>query len=431
MKQDKHLEILDRVLKLARGEATATLTSSTSALTRFGENMITQNVSSSRRTLTLTVWRDKKPGSASVNDFSDEAIGGLVKRANEIAANVPVDPEYVGPAAPQKLDSIPASVEATAKFGPAERAAMVRMAIDVAKKEGLSASGTCSSGEGSTAIRNSAGVSAAHAWTTSGFSTTMRTPDGTGSSRAEAGSMRDVGRIEPETLAKRAAERAKRSKGAKEIPPGDYTVVMEPQAVADLISTLGWQLSAREADEGRSFFTGKLGQSVCAPAVTLRSVPAHPDLLGSPFDGEGMAAREIAWINKGVVDNLHYTRYWAAKQGKPPTTSPGNLVLDGDASKTVADLIRGTKRGLLLTRFWYIRMVDPKQILVTGLTRDGTFEIEDGEVRGPVTNYRWNESPIAVLSNVEDFSRAEKVGEMVVPGLRVKAFTLTSPSKAV
>lgn len=431
MKQDRAREILAKVLDKAGGEATASLGGGAGALTRFGDNMITQNVSSERRSVSLTVWRDRRPGTASVNDFSDDAIAGLVKRADEVAANVPPDPEYVEPLGPQTYEPIDAYVDATAAFGPEDRAAMARAAIATASKRSLKTSGTCSSGRGFSAIMDRAGLFAFHRWTASGFSTTMRTPDGTGSSRAEAASVRDATTIDAAALAERAAERAMRSKHPKEIPPGDYTVVLEPQAAADLLSVLAWHLSAREADEGRSFFTGKLGRAVCAPAATLRSMPSHPDLRGSPFDGEGLPAREIAWIKQGVVENLHYSRFWAAKQGKSPTPWPSNLVMDGDVSRTVADLIRGTKRGLLLTRFWYIRMVDPKQVLVTGLTRDGSFEIADGEVRGPAINYRFNVSPIAVLSNVEDFSRAEKIGDMVVPGLRVKAFTMSSPSKAV
>jgi len=268
----------------------------------------------------------------------------------------------------------------------------------------------------------------------------VRTADGTGSGWAGADHA-DWGQLDFAGVSARAIEKARLSRNPVAVEPGRYTVILEPQAVGDLVQLLANQLSARSADEGRSAFTkpgggNKVGEQIVDRRVTLFSDPADVQVLGAPFDGEGMPLRRQTWIENGVLKQLVYSRYWAQKQGRQPTGGAASVKLAGGTA-TLDEMIRSTPRGILVTRFWYLRPVDPRTVLYTGLTRDGTFLVEDGKITKSIRNLRFNESPLFMLNNLEMIGQPVRVagteqgGDVVMPPLKVRDFTFTSLSEAV
>jgi predicted Zn-dependent protease len=287
----------------------------------------------------------------------------------------------------------------------------------------------------------------------------MRTADGTGSGWAAFESPR-FSDVKAAALASRAARKAVASASPKELAPGSYTVILEPRAVADLLGAgfFAQAFSRRNVDEGRSFLSkpgggSRIGEQVFAPSVALRSDPFDPRLSGRPwvaggggpggggggflgfggFGGSGSAGlptRKTTWVEKGVVKAVPVDRWWAAKNGLEPLPYSGSLVLEG-GSGTLEDLIAGTERGLLVTHFFYIRTVNAQTAQLTGLTRDGLWLVEKGKVVGPAQNFRFNESPVNLLKNVEAMSASEPAGTMVAPAIRARDFRFTSKSDAV
>jgi predicted Zn-dependent protease len=266
---------------------------------------------------------------------------------------------------------------------------------------------------------------------------TARTPDGTGSGWASAGA-RDWSAIDPGAIGRVAAQKAVASRMPQAIEPGMYTAVLEPQAVTDLVPLLAGAFNARNADEGRSPFSksgggNRIGEKVVDERVTLLSDPTDPSLLGEPFDNQGLPIGRTVWIEKGILRNLAYSRFWAQKQGKAPTAPPlaGGLTLAG-GTKSTDELIAGCERGILVTHFFYIRALDPRTVLQTGLTRDGAFLIENGKITRALKNFRWNESPLLMLNRLEDIGRPEPTAAgRMMPALRIRGFDFTSLSEAV
>ena len=235
--------------------------------------------------------------------------------------------------------------------------------------------------------------------------------------------------------------KASESADARALEPGKYTVILEPHAAAGLISFMMRFFDARTADEGRSFLSkagggNKLGEQIYDPRVNISADPWHPDAPVMPWDQEGLPREAMPIIQDGKVVNLNYSRYWAQQQGQRAVGSPGNLIMAGGEG-TTADLVAGTDRGILVTRTWYIRMVDPQTVLLTGLTRDGTFYIENGRIVHPVKNFRFNESPVIMLNNIDELGRPVLVSgdessfAMLLPPMRLRDFTFSSLSDAV
>jgi predicted Zn-dependent protease len=247
--------------------------------------------------------------------------------------------------------------------------------------------------------------------------------------------------VDGETAGRISTEKCLRGAGArKKLDPGKYTVILEPAAVSDVVGWLGSSFGARDAEQGQSFLSKQgggthLGEKMFPEHITLRSDPLDTKLATTPWGPSLLPNQRIAWIDKGVVKNFYYDRFWASKAGKDPTPAPGNLVLDGQ-SNTLDDLIRSTDRGLLITRFWYIRVLQPQTLQVTGLTRDGVFLVENGKVTDPVTNFRWNESPVRILQNTTKLthplrSQGAESGSSIVPAIIATEFNLASVSDAV
>jgi predicted Zn-dependent protease len=356
---------------------------------------------------------------------------------------VPEDPEYLGELTQQQYVETPGFFESTASLDPATRAEAVRRVTEPAARQNLLSTGFLSYLVGSTAVANKRGLFAYHAATRSNFTTTVRTPDGTGSGWAGVGH-HDWNQVNTAELGERAIRKAELSRNPRAVEPGRWTVILEPTAVANMVSLMMFSMSARQADEGRSFFSRpgggtRIGERFVDERVTIHSDPADSHLLNTPFSGEGLPNQRMSWIENGALRNLVYDRFWAQKHNRAPTGFPSGYYMQGGNS-SVDEMVASTERGLLVTRLWYIRSVDPRTILFTGLTRDGTFLVENGRITTAVKNLRWNESPIFVLNNIEAMGRPTRVsasesGEVgnpvVVPAIKARDFTFTSLSDAV
>ena len=268
---------------------------------------------------------------------------------------------------------------------------------------------------------------------------TVRTADGRGSGYAIA-DVTDPAKLNAKALTQRAADKALGSVNARAIEPGKYTVILEPAALmaGDDLSLLGglmYGLNARSADEGRSFMTKKgggnrKGEKLFDERINIYSDPMNAEVPGSAFDGEGLPTKRLSWIEKGVVKNLSYSRFWAEKNKVTATAFPSGFIMAGGTQST-AELIKSTAKGILVTRLWYIREVDPQTLLYTGLTRDGTFYIENGAIKFPIKNLRFNESPIIMLNNIEAIGRPQRLAGCLIPPLKIRDFTFTSLSDAI
>ncbi len=289
-------------------------------------------------------------------------------------------------------------------------------------------------------MMNSKGLFAYNTATNVNFNVTVRTPDGKGSGYASKG-YNDVTKLDVAAATKIAAQKAAASAAAKAIEPGKYTVILEPAAAIVLLENLFFNFDARSADEGRSFISlpggkTKLGQKLVDERVTIYSDPQNPDLPTSTWSGDGRPQEKVGWIEKGVVKNLFYSRYWAQKKGVKAVSQPDGVIMEGGTA-SLQDLIKSTEKGILVTRLWYIRSVDPQTLLLTGLTRDGTFYIENGEIKFPVKNFRFNESPVIMLNNLEALGEPERTvsGESgmhaMIPPMKIRDFTFNSLSDAV
>jgi predicted Zn-dependent protease len=291
-----------------------------------------------------------------------------------------------------------------------------------------------------TAIGNNKGLFGYHPFTTANYTLTVRTSDGTGSGWAGA-EVNDWAKLDFAALGTHAIEKARASRSPVAVEPGHYTVVMEPQAVGDLVQLIGYYAGARQADEGRSPFVkpgggNKIGMKVVDSRVSIISDPFDPDLRGQPFDGDGLPLSRQVWIENGILKHLYYSRFWAKKQNAIATGAPSTFKMTGGTTP-VEDMIKSTERGVLLTRLWYLREVDPRTILYTGLTRDGTFLIENGKVSHAIKNFRFNDSPLFLLNNVEALGVPVRIGgteaggAIVVPAVKAKDFDFTSLSDAI
>jgi len=382
----------------------------------------------------------KKLGVATINEFDDASLEKVVRRAEELAQLAPENPEFVSFLGPQKYAEPVMFVPATAAITPKQRADAVAQSLQVAKDSKMVAAGFMEDTTTMNAMMNSKGLFAYNASTNVNFSITVRTEDGKGSGYATRG-YNDVTKLDTRIATKIATDKALRSATAKAIEPGKYTVILEPAAVAVLLERIFFGLDARQADEGRSYLSmpggkTKLGEKLVDERVNIYSDPLHPDLPTNTWNGDGRPQEKITWIEKGVVKNLSYSRYWAEKKGVKAIPGPDAAIMQG-GTKSLEELIAGTKKGILVTRLYYIRDVDPQSLLLTGLTRDGTFYIENGKIQYPVKNFRFNESPVIMLNNLEEMGITERIvseesnNNYLLPPLKVRDFTFTSLSDAV
>ncbi|MGI9076261.1 MAG: TldD/PmbA family protein [Gemmatimonadaceae bacterium] len=433
-----------RVLSFSKAEeARVTIESGVRGNTRFAVNQISTSGDNFDTSVSIRSAYGKRSASSTTNGLDDAALRAAVETSERLARLSPENPESMLELQPQQYVEARNWTDATASLEPAGRAAAVQLITEPAKRTGFSATGYLEASAGSFAVANTKGLFAYNRQTSAGLTTTVRTPDGSGSGWAGS-TDNDVSRIDAAALGARAIEKARLSMNPMVIEPGRYTVVLEPTAVGNLVQLITFAANARQADEGRSFFTkpgggNKIGLKVVDERVTITSDPLDSEAYANTFTGEGLPASRIVWIENGLVRNLVYDRFWAQKQGKTPTSLSGTIKMSGGTA-TTEEMIASTQRGILVTRFWYIRSVDPRSILYTGLTRDGTFLIENGKITRAVKNFRFNESPISMLNNLEEMGRPVRVSAsedgspgfaVVVPPIKVRNFNFTSLSDAI
>jgi predicted Zn-dependent protease len=442
MTREQAQQLIERAVKLSKADSVqVNVGGGYAANVRFADNRISTAGGVSSATLNIQSAFGPKHAVVSTNDFTDEGLERAVRQSEALAKLAPDDPEAMPPLGPQQYENVTTYFDSTANLDPAARAEAARMAIDPCKAAGdLKAAGFLQTGIGASAVGNNAGLFAYQSGTSSNYTLTVRTTDGTGSGWAGADHP-DWAQLDVKSVADRAIEKARRSRNPVAIEPGRYTVILEPQAVGDLVQLLAFALDARSADEGRSAFSKsgggtKIGEKIADERVTLFSDPADPQLLSNAFDFEGLPSHRVAWIENGVLKRLTYSRFWAQKQHQQPDAGTNAVKLAG-GTQTTEELIASTPRGVLLTRLFYLRETDPRTVMYTGLTRDGTFLIENGKISKAIKNFRFNESPLFMLNNIEGIGRAVRVagteagGDVVMPTLKVRDFNFTSLSDAV
>lgn len=434
--------LIERVVKMSSAEAIAVAVGSNETNNlRFAANQVSTAGSVSDANVQVTSSFGPKRATVVTNDLSDEALRATVKQSEALAKLSPDDPEAMPNLGPQNIKTVNAEFASTTGL---TAEALVRAgltALEPARKAGdLIAAGYLVANRASNALGNSKGLFAYHNASNVNYTVTVRTTDGTGSGWAGA-EHPDWRQLDVSGVSARAIEKARLSRNPVAIEPGRYTVILEPQAVGDLVQLIAFYGDARSSDEGRSPFTkqgggNKLGEKIIDPRISITADPFDPMVLGQPWDFDGLPLGRQTFVDKGVLKELYYSRFWAKKQGKQPTGAPTSFIMSGGTT-SVEDMIKSTPRGILVTRLWYLREVDPRTILYTGLTRDGTFLIENGRISKAIKNFRFNDSPLFMLNNLEAMGRpvrlagTEAGGAVIVPPIKVKDFNFTSLSDAV
>ncbi len=432
-------------------ECEISVNSSENAFIRFALNDVTTSGFTVEQAMSISSIRDGRTGSTRVDEFDDDALREAVRRTERLAGISPPNPERVPPLDPQKYPEIENYADATAGARNQAMIPHIRAIVEAAKANNLVTAGFFERVAETAAVANKQGNFGYGRMTDANLSATVRNAAGSSSGWASHPAV-NIENIDGAAVAKTAVDKCLRWKEPRRLDPGKYTVVLEPTATGDLLQLLGFSMQARAAEEGRSFLSKKgggtmVGEKLFPEFVTLRSDPFNRLYSVMPWGGggggfgrgggggSGLPAERMTWIENGVVKNLFYDRYWAAKAGQRPTPFPNHLVLEG-GGKSLPDLIASVERGLLVTRFWYIRVVNQQTAQATGLTRDGVFLIEQGKVTAPVVNFRFNESPVEMLKNAVAMGQPVRVrgGEgqgMLAPPLVVKEFSFTSVSDAV
>jgi predicted Zn-dependent protease len=411
------------------------------SLTRFANNTIHQNVSELSRHASVRIVENQRTARASTNRLDADGLREVVEQAIAIARCSEPDPELLPLPAAAAVEAAQRHFPLTAGCTPEQRARVVANAIRIVESESQTAAGIYSTEETAEALLNTNGIACFHTETMARFSITAMAADSSGWAKA---SSPDIAAFDPAELARRAAAKARISARPRELDPGRYTVILEPAAVLDLIGQMFGDFSATALADQRSFLNERLGEALFSPAIQIADDVHHPLQSGTPFEGDGVPRRRLALVENGVPRELAYSRAAAHKAGVEPTghgfplpneygESPANIVMRGGDS-SLQQLIESTPRGILVTRLWYIREVDPYEKIMTGMTRDGTFLVENGEVAGGILNFRFNQGLIELLRNVEAMTREERASgeeafDMVVPALKAHDFNFTEVTR--
>jgi predicted Zn-dependent protease len=444
LSEEQIKSVCDQLLSFCKADdAQVSVDSEDYSHLRFAANGFTTSGRREDASASITVWMGGKRGSAAANDLDAASLRNAVEQAEQLARISPVDKEYLPTLGPQTYKPVSGYVEATANLSVDERAKAIDAIIRSCEKQKTIGAG----------FHHAQGVAYGSATKNGNFhhersslvslSVTARTPDGTSSGYFLRNHF-DIAKLDTERIAREAIEKAVTSRNPRTLEPGTYPVILEAQAADDLIR-LGFD--ARSADEGRSPYSApggktKVGEKIFDERLSFYSDPWHPELPGSSAAQAGIPAEKVYFVRNGVLENLDYSRYWAKEKGKEPTPGPVNSILQSSAPPvSVEDMIKAMDRGLLVSRFWYIRGVDPRTALFTGLTRDGVWYIEKGKIQYPVRNFRFNQSVLELLApgNVEMIGRSERVsssesqgsGASLTPAIKVKEFHFTSASDAI
>jgi PmbA protein len=438
-------ELMQTVIRLGKEagaeETEVHLDETLDALTRFANNGIHQNVAEHGLTVSVRTVLDKRTARVTTNKLDEDSLRAAVESSLSLAQSQPKVPHLLPMPGKQRYQRVLRFVKATAELSAAERARAVRIACDLAVKEGQVAAGIFVSGQMQSAIGNSRGLFATHRQTRAEFSITMQQDAATSWAKGNAA---DVRNLDPQAFTQRASKKARLATSAKELPPEKYTVILEPAAVLDLVGFLFYDFAATAVDDKRSCLNDRMGKPLFGKNISVSDEVYHPGQLGAPFDGEGIPRQRVLLVDKGVPRNLVYGRASANRDGKEPTghgftlpneygEAPMNLVFSGGKA-SLEEMVASTDRGLLVTRLWYIREVDPYEKVMTGMTRDGLFLVEKGKVASAARNFRFNQSVLEMLRNVELMSPAvratgEEAFEMVVPAMKINGFQFTEVTK--
>ena len=434
--------IAERILKLSDADETeVTLDAGADALTRFANNTIHQHVAEQFLTISVRTVIDGRTARATTNKTDEEALRRVVAASLRIARSQPKYPGLLPMPGAQKYEQVRRWCEATSAASPEDRARAVARICRRVEKEKQTAAGTYSSGATRSLLANSKGLAATYEQTRAEFSITVMEEKSSGWAKASAA---DIRALDPDALAARASQKAAASRAPREIAPGRYTVILEPAAALDMVGYLFYDFSGTAVQDQRSCLTKRLGKKLFGENITMWDDVTHAEQLGAPFDGEGMPRQKVLLVDRGVPRNLVYSRATAKKLKAKPTghglslpnewgEAPLNLVLEG-GSNSLDEMISSTERGILVTRLWYIREVDPYEKVMTGMTRDGTFLVENGRVTGGIRNFRFNQSIIELLANVEALGPAarasgEEASDMVIPAMKVRNFHFSEVTK--
>ena len=467
LKHEQAGDIFERIKKFSSADEVEVLFSGGNfALTRFANNTIHQNVAEENHVVSVRTVYGGRTARATTNRLDDESLRQVVRSSEALARVQHPDPDllpmptveeatgYRKTGKSPSVATVPSRhFESTATITPELRAEGVRKIVEVADRHRLTTAGVYSIGESFEGIFNSRGLSQWHPQTSAEVSITMLAADSSGWQKANSP---DMAMLDPLRLAGVSAQKAVDSLNPKEIEAGKFTVILEPAAVLDIVGFMFWDYSGMAILDQRSFLTGRIGTQLFGKNITIMDDVAHPLQAGSPFDGEGMLRKRVSLVENGVVKRVVYARGTAERMKKSehkdsvgPIDATGhgfslpnemgemplNIVIAPDGeTQSVEQMIASTERGILVTRLWYIREVEPFEKMLTGMTRDGTFYVENGKVRGGIRNFRFNESLIHMLSNVEAMSTpvracGEESFDMVVPAMKVKDFNFTEVTK--
>jgi predicted Zn-dependent protease len=442
---DTAKELLFQALRASRADQTeAVLSAHRLALTRFANNLIHQNVAEVNATLTIRAVVGGRQGVATTNHLSADGLARAADLAREAALRQPEDPSFTGLPGPSAPGAVPAFDEATAGYAPEARAQAVGVVCRKAHAQGVTASGAFRTGANEIAVANSLGTFAYHPATLADFVVTVMTEDSAGRAQASSGNVAD---LDPEALGDEALGKAARGRNPRHIAPGEYAVVVDAYVTEDLLNMLNVPgMSAQAVQEGRSWMNDRMGQAVMSPLVSIWDDGRDRAGAPRPFDDEGVPKQRVDIVTNGVVCQPVYDTPSAVRAGKTSTGHAvgfNNLLRKWGAQQvasnlfmapgeaTVEAMIKSTARGLYVTRFWYTRLVHPRDCVVTGMTRDGLFMIENGEVTFPVKNLRFTQSYVKALSNLEMLGRETRLAlneyglATRAPALKMGAFSFT------
>ena len=458
--KEKGADIFERIRRFSSAdEVEAIFTGSRFALTRFANNAIHQNVEEENSVVSIRTNFAGRTARATTNQFDDESLQRAVAASENLARVQAPDADLLPMPTSEEANAAGEGARATRFFDrtaaltPADRSEVVEGIVSVAGKHKLTTAGIYSTSESGEGIFNSRGLANWHRQTLAEISITMLADDSSGWQKLNSP---DVSNLDSIRLAETAAQKAAESAHPREIAPGKYTVILEPVAVLDMVGFMFWDYSGVAILDQRSFLNDRIGTQVFGENINISDDAAHPLQAGSPFDGEGMTRQRVPLVEKGVVKRVVYARAtarkmknseYAGKVGPIEATGHGfplpnevgemplNIVFGGPENpQSVEQMVASTERGVLVTRLWYIREVDPYEKIVTGMTRDGTFLVEDGKVQCGLRNFRFNQSLISMLSNVEAMSApvrasGEESFDMVAPAMKVKEFNFTEATK--
>jgi predicted Zn-dependent protease len=461
--KERAADIFDRVRRFSSAdEVEAIFTGSRFALTRFANNTIHQNVEEENSVVSIRTNFAGRTARATSNQFDDESLQRAVAASESLARVQAPDPDLLpmpdaqeagGRTGEAPVAPLSRFFEQTAAITPADRAEVVKSIVSIAGTHKLTTAGIYSNSESEEGIFNCRGLANWHHQTLAEISITMLAGDSSGWQKANSP---DVSKLDPKWLAETAARKAVESAHPREIAPGKYTVILEPAAVLDIVGFMFWDFGGVAILDQRSFLNDRIGIKLFGENINICDDVAHPLQAGSPFDGEGMRRQRVQLVENGVVSRVVYARAaarkmknseYASKVGPIEPTGHGfplpnevgekpmNIVFGvPENPRSVESMIVSTERGVLVTRLWYIREVDPYEKIVTGMTRDGTFLVENGKVQCGLRNFRFNQSLISMLSNVEAMSvpvraSGEESFDMVVPAMKVREFNFTEATK--